>query len=92
MPAQVKEKKVSPRYNLPACPGTSTGTYGAAWVKIDDFMKPLQILGILALLILGVIVTDTSSSDNTMDVSRYFYKGDGRLNLVNAKNKISFNG
>jgi len=55
-------------------------------------MKPLQILGILALLILGVIMTDTSSSDNTMDVSRYFYKGDGRLNLINAKNKISFNG
>jgi uncharacterized protein YcbK (DUF882 family) len=55
-------------------------------------MKPLQILGILALLILGVIVTDTSSSDNPMNVSRYFYKGDGKLNLVNEKNKISFNG
>ncbi len=55
-------------------------------------MKPLQILYILALLILGVIVTDTSSSDNTMDVSRYFYNGNGRLNLVNEKNKISFNG
>jgi len=37
-------------------------------------------------------VTDTSSSQNTIDVSRYFYKGDGKLNLVNAKNKISFNG
>jgi len=55
-------------------------------------MKVLQIVGILTLLILGVIVTDTSSSDNTMDVSRYFYNGDGRLNLINAKNKISFNG
>ncbi|MGD9383448.1 MAG: DUF882 domain-containing protein [Desulfobacterales bacterium] len=55
-------------------------------------MKPLQIVGILALLILGVIVTDTLSSQNTRDVSRYFYKGDGRLNLINAKNKISFNG
>ena len=55
-------------------------------------MKPQQIIGIATLLILGVIVTDTSSSDNTMDVSRYFYKGDGRLNLINAKNKISFNG
>jgi uncharacterized protein YcbK (DUF882 family) len=61
-------------------------------VKIDDVVKPLQILYILALLILGAIVTHTSSSDNTMDVSRYFYKGDGRLNLVNEKNKISFNG
>ena len=37
-------------------------------------------------------MTDTSSSQNTIDVSRYFYKGDGKLNLVNAKNKISFNG
>ena len=55
-------------------------------------MKPLQIVGILAILILGLIVTDTLSSQNTIDVSRYFYKGDGRLNLVSAKNKISFNG
>ena len=55
-------------------------------------LKPIQLIGIVALLILGVIVTDTSSSQNTIDVSRYFYKGDGKLNLVNAKNKISFNG
>ncbi|MGD2150052.1 MAG: DUF882 domain-containing protein [Desulfobacterales bacterium] len=55
-------------------------------------MNPLQKVGILALLILGLIVTDTSLSQNTRDVSRYFYKGDGRLNLVNEKNKISFNG
>jgi len=55
-------------------------------------MKSKKIFLIVALLILGVIVTDTSSSDNTMDVSRYFYNGDGRLNLVNAKNKIAFNG
>jgi uncharacterized protein YcbK (DUF882 family) len=55
-------------------------------------MKPIRLVGIVALLILGVIVTDTSSSQNTIDVSRYFYKGDGRLNLVNAKNGLSFNG
>jgi uncharacterized protein YcbK (DUF882 family) len=55
-------------------------------------MKPLQKIGILALLILGLSVTDTVSSQNTIDVSRYFYKGDGKLNLVNEKNKISFNG
>jgi uncharacterized protein YcbK (DUF882 family) len=55
-------------------------------------MKSKKVFAIAALLILGVMVTNTSSSDNTMDVSRYFYKGDGRLNLVNAKNKISFNG
>ncbi len=55
-------------------------------------MRPIQLVGIVTLLILGVIVTDTSSSQNTRDVSRYFYKGDGKLNLFNAKNKISFNG
>jgi uncharacterized protein YcbK (DUF882 family) len=55
-------------------------------------LKPIQLIGIAALLILGIIVTDTSSSQDTMDVSRYFYKGDGKLNLVNAKNRISFNG
>jgi len=55
-------------------------------------LKPIQLVGIIVLLILGIIVTDTSSSQNTIDVSRYFYKGDGKLNLVNAKNKISFNG
>jgi len=55
-------------------------------------MKPIRLVGIVALLILGVIVTDTSSSQNTMDVSRYFYKGDGKLNLFNAKNGLSFNG
>ena len=55
-------------------------------------MKPIRLVGILSLLILGVIVTDTLSSQNTRDVSRYFYKGDGRLNLINEKNKISFNG
>jgi len=55
-------------------------------------MKPLELFGILFLLMLGIIVTDTSSSQNTRDVSRYFYNGDGKLNLINAKNKISFNG
>jgi len=37
-------------------------------------------------------VPHTSSSQNTRNVSRYFYKGDGKLNLFNAKNKFSFNG
>ena len=55
-------------------------------------MKRLRIVGILALLMLGVIVTDTFSSQNTRDLSRYFYKGDGKLNLFNAKNKIAFHG
>jgi uncharacterized protein YcbK (DUF882 family) len=55
-------------------------------------MRPIQLIGIVTLLFLSVIVTDTFPSDNTMDVSRYFYKGDGKLNLVNGKNKLSFNG
>jgi uncharacterized protein YcbK (DUF882 family) len=54
-------------------------------------MKPLHIVGIVALLISGLIVPHTSSPQNTRNVSRYFYKGDGKLNLFNAKNKISFN-
>lgn len=32
------------------------------------------------------------ASENIADVSRYFYSGDGRLNLVSAKNGITFNG
>jgi len=55
-------------------------------------MKRIQLFGIVAFVILGLIVTDTLSSQNTRDVSRYFYKGDGKLSLVNEKNKISFNG
>jgi len=55
-------------------------------------MKPKKIFLIVALLTLGLIVTAPSLSRNTRDVSRYFYNGDGRLNLVNEKNKISFNG
>lgn len=55
-------------------------------------MKSKKIFLIIALLILGLIVTDPSSSQNTRDVNRYFYNGDGKLNLFNAKNKIAFNG
>ena len=55
-------------------------------------MKPFQLVGVLTLLMLSIMVTDTFSSQSTPDVSRYFYKGDGKLNLVNEKNKISFNG
>ena len=55
-------------------------------------MKSKKIFLIVALLILGLIVTDPSSSQDTRDVNRYFYNGDGKLNLFNAKNKIAFNG
>ncbi|MBW2603540.1 MAG: YcbK family protein [Deltaproteobacteria bacterium] len=53
-------------------------------------MRPIQ--SILILLILSFAVTGTASSENITDVSRYFYNGDGKLNLVSAKNGITFNG
>jgi uncharacterized protein YcbK (DUF882 family) len=55
-------------------------------------MKSKKIFLIMVLLILGLIMTDPSSSQDTRDVNRYFYNGDGKLNLFNAKNKIAFNG
>jgi len=55
-------------------------------------MKPTLGFGILALFILGLVAPGTASPENITDVSRYFYKGDGRLNLLSAKNGISFNG
>jgi uncharacterized protein YcbK (DUF882 family) len=55
-------------------------------------MKRIQPIGIATLLILGIVVLGAASSENVTDVSRYFYKGDGRLNLLSAKNGISFNG
>ncbi len=56
------------------------------------FMKPIQLIGIAVLLISGLVAAGTASSENVTDVSRYFYKGDGKLNLVSAKNGITFNG
>ena len=53
-------------------------------------MKLIQL--ILILLILGFIAPGTHSSENITDVSRYFYSGDGMLNLFSAKNGITFNG
>jgi uncharacterized protein YcbK (DUF882 family) len=55
-------------------------------------MKQIQTAGIIALLILGLAAPGITASVNTRDVSRYVYTGDGRLNLVSAKNGISFNG
>ena len=55
-------------------------------------MKRIQSIGIVTLLILGIVVLGAASSENVADVSRYFFKGDGRLNLLSAKNGISFNG
>jgi uncharacterized protein YcbK (DUF882 family) len=55
-------------------------------------MKRIQIVDIVILLILSLGSTGVASSENITDVTRYFYNGDGRLNLVSAKNGITFNG
>jgi uncharacterized protein YcbK (DUF882 family) len=55
-------------------------------------MKRIQLLGVVSLLILGLAVTGTASSETISDVSRFFYNGNGRINLLSAKNGISFNG
>ena len=51
-----------------------------------------HLIKIAVLFILCIVATGTVSSENITDVSRYFYNGDGRLNLVSAKNGITFNG
>lgn len=55
-------------------------------------MKRIQLIGIVSLLILVFAATGTASSETITDVSRFFYNGDGRINLLSAKNGISFNG
>ena len=55
-------------------------------------MKRIQLIGIIALLISGLVAMGAASSENITDISRYFYNGDGRLNLLSEKNGISFNG
>ena len=53
-------------------------------------MKQIQL--ILILLILGLVAPSVHSSENITNVSRYFFKGNGRINLISAKNGITFNG
>lgn len=55
-------------------------------------MKRIQIVEIIILLIWSLGATGIASSENITDVTRYFYNGDGKLNLVSAKNGITFNG
>lgn len=55
-------------------------------------MKQIQLIGFVSLLILVLAATGTASSGTIPDVSRYFYKGNGKLNLLSAKNGISFSG
>jgi len=52
-------------------------------------MQPFKIA---VFVILGLVLTGTASSENFTDVSRFFYKGNGRLNLISDKNGLSFNG
>jgi len=55
-------------------------------------MKTTLEFGIVALLILGFVAASSLAYENIKDVNRYFYHGDGRINLVSDKNGISFNG
>jgi uncharacterized protein YcbK (DUF882 family) len=55
-------------------------------------MKRIQLIGIVSLLILVFAATGIASSETITDVSRFFYNGDGKINLLSAKNGISFNG
>jgi uncharacterized protein YcbK (DUF882 family) len=55
-------------------------------------MKRIQLVIIVILFAFGLVPTGTASSKITSDVRRFFYEGDGRLNIVCPKNGISFNG
>jgi len=55
-------------------------------------MKTTLEFGIVTLLILGFVAASCLASENITDVNRYFYHGDGWINLVSDKNGISFNG
>jgi uncharacterized protein YcbK (DUF882 family) len=55
-------------------------------------MKRIQVIAIVILLIFDLAAASAALSENTTDISRFFYEGDGRLNLVSPKNGISFNG
>jgi uncharacterized protein YcbK (DUF882 family) len=52
----------------------------------------MQMGVMVILLIFDLAVPGVAFSKNTADVRRFFYEGDGRLNLVCPKNGISFNG
>jgi len=55
-------------------------------------MKHTHSVTISILLILLLAATGTASSETITDVSRFLYNGDGKINLLSAKNGISFNG
>jgi uncharacterized protein YcbK (DUF882 family) len=55
-------------------------------------MKKIHVFNISIWIVLVFAVTNVSAAENIPDISRYFYKGNGRINLVSAKNGITFNG
>jgi len=55
-------------------------------------MKRIRLVKITISFILVIAATNIGAAENITDVSRYFYKGNGRINLVSAKNGITFNG
>ncbi len=55
-------------------------------------MKRIQIVVIVILLFFDLVIAGAALSENTKDIKRFFYEGDGRLNLVCTKNGKSFNG
>jgi uncharacterized protein YcbK (DUF882 family) len=55
-------------------------------------MKQIQIITITIFLVFGFAASGLAFSQKTTDIRRFFYEGDGRLNLVCPKNNISFNG
>lgn len=55
-------------------------------------MNRIHLFKILSLLIFGLVATVTFASENITDIRRYVHHGNGKLNLVSAKNGITFNG
>lgn len=55
-------------------------------------MKPIRTIVIVIFLTFGLIAPGVAASQKKTDVRRFFYEGDGRLNLFCPKNGISFDG
>ena len=55
-------------------------------------MKRIQVLVIVILLIFGLVLPPVVLSKESTDIRRFFYEGDGSINLFCPKNGISFNG
>jgi uncharacterized protein YcbK (DUF882 family) len=55
-------------------------------------MKQTQIITIIILLVFGFNASGSAISKKTPDIRRFYYEGDGRINLVCPKNGLSFKG